>query len=436
MRVSPSRRWLTPALGAVAVLLPVAGWAARPAPVDRAVEVAAEPGDELRPSALPLTESDLGPVGYRPLIANVLIVDLDRDGLPDVLACDARLNRVVWFRQGPVGQWTERVLGDRDLPAPCHTAVADLNGDGRPDLVVAVLGSLWPTNDRVGRVVWLENQGDGRFVTRPLLDDLRRVSDVQVGDLNGDGRPDLVVAEFGYDCGRVLWLENRGDGRFRDHALVTAAGPIHVPLADYDGDGDLDIVALISQEDEEVWAFENLGSGQFRRRVLFSNPNFDFGSAGVTLADLDRDGKPDLLLAAGDNLEIRYPHPQKWHGCVWLRNTGDWKFEAKRIGTLGGTYAAAAGDLNGDGHTDVVLVSMFNDWRRPGAASVVWLENDGRQNFTPRRVADRPTHLATVAVGDLNGDGRADIVAGGLHLQEPFDRLGRVRAWTSRKEGP
>ena len=58
---------------------------------------------------------------------------------------------------------------------------------------------------------------------------------------------------------------------------------------------------------------------------------------------------------------------------------------------------------------------MFNDWRRPGTASVVWLENDGRQNFTPRQIADRPTHLATVACGDLNGDGRADIVAGSLH---------------------
>src|SRR5262249_50520573 len=149
--------------------------------------------------------------------------------------------------------------------------------------------------------------------------------------------------------GRVLWLENLGNGKFRDHELLTAPGPIHVPLVDLDGDGDLDIVAIVSQDYEEVWAFENLGGGKFRKRELYSDPNFDLGSAGLVVADLDQDGKPDLLWVAGDNLEVRYPNPQAWHGCYWLRNLGDWKFERKRIGKLAGTYAVGVGDLDGDG---------------------------------------------------------------------------------------
>jgi FG-GAP-like repeat len=387
-------------------------------------------------STLPLTRSTLGraPAG-KPLITNVQIVDLDRDGLPDVLVCDAVLNRVVWYRQAPRGVWEERVLGDVDLPAPCHVCVADLNGDGHPDLAVAVLGSVYPTDDPVGKVVWLENDGRQNFTTHVVLDDLRRVADVQVGDLNGDDKPDLVVAEFGYDRGRVLWLENKGGGRFRDHELYAEPGAIHVPVVDLDGDGKPDVVTVVAQEDEEVVAFENLGAGKFRRRSLFAQANFDFGSSGLFVADLNGDGRNDLLLTGGDNLEITYNSPQPWHGCILLENQGGWRFVPRRIATVPGVYAAGVGDLNGDGHPDVVLVSMFNDWRQKGSASVTWLENDGKGNFTPWQVADAPSHLATVAVGDLDGDGRADIVAGSLHVLGPFDRLGRVTLWTSGPGG-
>lgn len=433
------RARLTPILAAAAVLLPVAIYLALPAagPAGPTPELLAPNLPQLEPSALPLSASNLGRTpGYRPLVTNVQVADLDRDGVPDVLACDARLNRVVWYRQAPRGRWEERILGDRDLAAPAHATPIDLDGDGDLDVVVAVLGSVWPTNDRVGAVAWLENRGADGFATHVVLDDLRRVSDVQAGDLNGDGRPDLVVAEFGYDAGAVRWLENRGAGKFRDRLLLAAPGPIHVPLADYDGDGDLDIATVISQDVEEVWGFENLGGGDFRPRVVANTPNFDFGSAGLVATDLDRDGKQDLLWVAGDNLEVRYPQPQSWHGCVWLRNVGGWKFESRRIATLGGTYAAAAGDLDADGDTDVVLASMFNDWRRPGAASLAWLENDGWQNFTARKLAERPTHLATVVCGDLDGDGRADVVAGGFHILEPFDRMGRVTFWVSGRGAP
>lgn len=424
----------------VAIILPVGIYFTLPRlPArGRVAEPALKVQVSFPPANLAFTKSTLGPEAKnRPLIPNVQIIDLDRDGLPDVLVCDAVLNRVVWYRQAPRGIWEERVLGDMDLPAPCHVIAVDLDGDGDLDLAVAVLGSVYPTDAPIGKVAWLENNGRQQFTTHIILDDLRRVADVQAGDLNGDGHPDLVVAEFGYDRGRVLWLENKGGGRFRDHELLALPGAIHVPLVDLDGDGDLDIVTIVSQEDEEVIAFENLGAGQFQRRSLNSMTNFDFGSSGLFVADLNHDGRPDLLLTGGDNLEITHPAPQPWHGCILLENKGGWKFEPRRIGTVPGVYAAGVGDLDGDGHPDIVLVSMFNDWRRAGAASVVWLRNDGAGNFTPQQIADTPTHLATVAVGDLNGDGRTDIVAGSLHILPPYNRLGRVTLWTSSKgDGP
>ena len=152
-------------------------------------------------------------------------------------------------------------------------------------------------------------------------------------------------------------------------------------------------------------------------------------------SDLDNDGDVDLLVTVGDNLEYAYTYPQPYHGCFWFRNDGDWSFKVQRISSLGGTHAASVSDLDNDGDNDVVLVSMFNAWNRDDTASLVWLENDGQQQFTHQQIASSPTHLVTVATGDINGDGQPDIVAGGWHVIPPFRRLGGVTTWINRGGG-
>jgi Tfp pilus assembly protein PilF len=370
---------------------------------------------------------------FRPLITNVQIADLDGDGSQDVVACDAQRDAVFWHRRTSEGSWEEQTIGP-DLIAPAHATVVDLDQDKDLDVLVAVMGNVYPDDDVIGSLVLLQNDG-GKFSKKTLLRDVRRVVDAQPGDFDRDGDVDLAVAVFGYKRGQVLWLENRGQEGFRDHELLSAPGTIHVPVADYDQDGDLDVAAVVSQEEEEVWGFENLTGGRFAPRRLWMTLNYDIGSAGLVPCDLDKDGDVDLLLPVGDNLEDSYSTGQPYHGCLWLKNNGQWKFEAERIATLPCTYAAAPSDLDGDGDQDVVLCSMAGDWESPGAASLAWLENNGAQRFAQHALAADPNMLVTAACGDLDGDQKPDIVAGGLHMYPPYQRLGRLSAWMSRASG-
>lgn len=388
-------------------------------------------GSRFPESLVAFERREIGPpVEQRPLITNVQVLDFDHDGLNDLLACDARRQCLVLLRQTATHSWSEQVLAE-DLAAPAHATVVDLDVDGDLDVLVSLLGDLFPNDGTIGQLIWLEQTPRG-FLRHVLLDDVRRVADCQPGDFDGDGDLDLAVAVFGYARGQVLWLENLGAGRFLDHELLAAPGTIHVPVADFDGDGDLDIAAIVSQADEELWGFENLGHGEFRARRLWFTINDALGSAGLVQDDLDGDGDGDLILPTGDNLEVIHSFPQAYHGCLWFENKGAWNFAEHRIAEFGGTYAAAVGDLDADGDHDVVLVSMFNNWIDPRNASVVWLENDGSQRFRTWQIDARPTHRVTVAVCDLDGDGRADVVTGGLHLAGPFDKLGAVTAWFNR----
>lgn len=369
------------------------------------------------------------PVGL-PLITNVQIVDLDGDGINEVLGCDSDRGTISRFDRTENNEWTETVLLDK-LAAPGHVTVVDIDQDGDQDLIVSILGNLMPDDRVIGRVELYERKGD-EYIRHIILDDVRRVADVQPGDFDGDGDLDLAVAAFGYSRGSVLWLENRGDFKFRDHELLNAPGTIHVPVADFDGDGDLDIAAVVTQDEEELWGFENLGEGKFKKRRLWMTINLDLGGAGLIHADLDGDGDQDLILPAGDNLEDLDAYPQPYHGCLWFENKGNWEFAMQRISNLGGTYAADVGDLDADGDLDVVLVSMTNDWYDPETASIVWLENDGKQNFKTWQIDNNPIHLVTVSVGDLTGDGKDDIIAGGLNLRKPYERIGRISAWLNQ----
>jgi hypothetical protein len=402
-------------------------WSARKAPL--------APAAREQPAAIPTLAYTPTPIGApvsefgRPLVTNLEMVDLDRDGLLDVLYCESQKNTVRWIRQAPRGVFVEHVIGE-EIAAPAHVSTADLNGSGRLDVLVASMGQIMPSNDRIGAVVVLENIDNRQFRKRVLIDHVARVTDVRAANISGhtNGTLDLVVGQFGYDQGETRWMENHGGWQFVSRVVNSQSGCVHTPVADFDGDGAPDFAVLVSQEWEEVHLLRNRGGGEFKDEIAWGSTNEDYGSSGLATADVNRDGRPDLIYTNGDGFDYSVRGPRPWHGLQWLENTGG-KFVFHRVGDLPGAYGPSAADLNGDGFTDLLAVSCFADWSDPASVSMMAWLNDGREHFTPVVLAHTPTHLVTVAVGDLDGNGVPVIVTGGFHAFPPYNDMGNITLW-------
>lgn len=366
----------------------------------------------------------------RPWITDLSILDLDQDGLLDVVACEGQKNQIVWLRQFPLGTFTERVIGE-PVSGPAHVSGCDVDVDGDTDLLIAGMGVIFPNDDKIGKVVIMEQIEPGQFKNHVLLENVARVTDVRGGDLDSDGDVDLSVAQFGYYTGEGRWMENKGDWVFESHLLTGLSGAVHSPIADLDGDGTNDILMLISQEWEELHLFQNLGTGdqRFETKRIYGSTNEDYGSSGIRLVDLDKDGDLDVVYTNGDAFDYARPGPRPWHGVQWLENMNRGYFRFHRLGDFAGAYSPVACDIDNDGDLDVLAVSGFNHWESPEAYSLVCFENCGWNRFQRRMLARKPTHLIVLDAADTDGDGQIELVTGSFHAYPPYDSIGRIMLW-------
>ena len=341
------------------------------------------------------------------------------DDRRNLLACDMRTGEVLLQRLHLPDRPVE-VLAR--LRHPCHLEVVDLDADGRRDLIVAELGSFLPGDHNDGKVIWLRGRPGGGVDVVPLLENVGRVADVRAADLDADGDLDLAVAVFGWrTTGKVLVMTNMGerDGRgvpkFDTEQLDPRVGAINVPIVDLDGDGRLDIVALLSQHHETVVAYLSDGDDWFVKRTIYEAPHPDWGTSGIEVVDLDRDGDKDVVLVCGDTLDTDTLH--RHQGVYWLENEGRFPFRVHRLAGHVGAHKVRAADLDGDGDLDLVASSFLPQLRVPGRPvprldSVIWIEQTARGRFTPHPIeAVRCDHPA-LEVGDFDGDGDIDIAVG------------------------
>jgi len=275
---------------------------------------------------------------------------------------------------------------------PSSVVVGDFNGDGIPDLAVANAGS---TSTYEYYLTILLGNGDGTFTATaasPLTG--AYPSSIAAGDFNGDGIPDLAVADYVYETLTIL-LGN-GDGTFTATAVspATGNGPASVAVGDFNGDGIPDL-AVANYYSNTVTILLGNGDGTFTGTTVNLAP----GGAPISLAvgDFNGDGKADLAVANYEDDTVTI-----------LLGKGDGTFTATTESPATGTdpFSVAVGDFNGDGKADLAVANK-NDGNA-GTLTILLGNRDG--TFTPTAASPATGNgPESVAVGDFNGDGIPDL---------------------------
>ncbi len=222
---------------------------------------------------------------------------------------------------------------------------------------------------------------------------------VSIGDIDRDGDLDVVLAKGRHWPLADLVLRNDGRGQFITETLANAPDRTYTAaLADLDGDGDLDLAVSNDRPDQKL-IYRNDGTGHFTVAGTFGQP--EWSTRYVTVADLNGDKRPDLIVA---NRSSNPANPRPSFVCLNDGNAGFANCTA--LNTQSATIIVAA-DLDANGHVD-----LFVPHRDGGQNVILW--NDGRGGFggAPTAIGPAKSSIRAAAVADLDGDGALDLVVG------------------------
>lgn len=271
--------------------------------------------------------------------------------------------------------------------------------------------NLIANNLKDGKVYPISLMNNGRLKTEPIFDSLARPCKLTHADLNGDGKVDYIISQFGNLVGNLTWMENSGAGKYIPHILRNKPGPMTTIVNDYNHDGLADVWALFGQGEEGVFLFTNKEKGQFEEKQVLRFPS-SFGSVYFDLVDFNKDGFLDIVYTAGDNgdfTDILKPY----HGVYIFLNDGKNNFNQRYFYPINGCFKAIARDFDGDGNIDIAAISFY-----PSSLeleeSFTFLKNNGDFKFQPYSLPEGSRFQKGISmdVGDINNDGKLDLILG------------------------
>ena len=325
--------------------------------------------------------------------------DLNGDGLLDIVTANFYSGMVGVLLGAPGGSFAPGATYSAGGGLAYAVAVGDLNGDGWTDIAV--------TNGNLNTASVLLGQGGGTFATAvQYATGANGMSDgIVLGDVNNDGRLDLVVTN--YNTGTVGVLLGQGGGTFAAVAQyatgAAASQPIGVALGDLNGDGWLDIVTANSTLNTSssgppvgmAAVLLGQGGGRFAAPVQYVLSGINTRSIGVALGDVNGDGQLDIVGGNGVDNTV---------GVLLGQGGGTFAAAVQyATGANSAPQSVALGDLNGDGLLDIVTGNYASN-----TAGV--LLGTGFGNFAAMVHFGTSGGLVDMTLGDVNGDGKLDII--------------------------
>ncbi|MGA7161805.1 MAG: VCBS repeat-containing protein [Bacteroidota bacterium] len=344
--------------------------------------------------------------GERPI--SVCIGDLNGDSRPDIVVVNYMSNTVsVFLNTTSPGAMvpsfstkTDVITGER----PMSVSLGDFNGDGKPDLAVADYNS-----NTVSLILNTTASGDPipSFSNRIDLGTGERPISVAVGDLNGDGKPDLAVVNYKSSTISVFLNTTVPGSSTPSFAprkdFTTGDRPVSVSIRDLNGDAKPDL-AVVNYRSNTVSIFLNTTVPGIVVPSFLSKIDFITGERPISVAigDLNGDGKPDLAVANyGSNTVSTFLN------ATASRSTSISFSRRTEIATGLNPQFICLKDLNGDGRLDI-SVANYNS-----ATVSVWLnttaQGDTTFSFSTKKELTTGTAPSSISIGDLNGDGKPDL---------------------------
>ena len=344
-------------------------------------------------------------VGAQPY--SVAVGDFNGDGKPDLAVANYNSNKVsILFNSTAPGASSASftLAASPGVGAqPRSVAVGDFNGDGKPDLAVANASSNSVS-------ILLNSTAPGASSASFTLAASPAVGkypySVAVADINGDGMPDLAVANAGDNTVAILLNGSAPGASSASFTLAASPAvgsqPVAVAVSDLNGDGKPDLATANYGGNAVSVLLNSTAPGSASASFTLASYAVGSNPASVAVSDFNGDGKPDLAAAIDSSNRVSVllnTTPAPTAGFALAASAG--------VSGLYDPVTTAAGDFNGDGKPDLAVVGYSNDdlWvllnsTAPGASSA---------SFTPTALTDPGSYPTSVAVGDFNGDGRSDL---------------------------